>query len=132
MSLKLSHLDKLYWDKITKGDLLHYYESISSFILPYLKNKPLVMHRFPEGIKGVHFYQKEAGAHLPKFVKTTKIQHEERKISYIIAQNAQTLFYVVNLGSIELHVFNGTLPHLDKPGYMVSSILIRRPFLLIK
>lgn len=122
MTVKLSHLDKLYWDKITKGDMLEYYEAVAPVILPYLKDRPLVMHRFPEGIKGIHFYQKEAGEHLPNFVKTTKFQHEERKISYLIAQNKQTLLYVANLGSIELHMFNGSLPHLDKPDYMVFDL----------
>jgi len=120
--MKLTHLDKLYWDKITKGDLLRYYESIASVILPYLKNRPLVMHRFPEGINGVHFYQKDAGSNVPKFVKTTKFKHENRTISYLIAQNKESLLYVANLGSIELHVFNGTLPHLDKPDYMVFDL----------
>ena len=80
------------------------------------------MHRFPEGIEGVHFYQKDAGANVPKFVKTTKFQHEERKISYIVAQDLQTLLYVANLGSIELHMFNGSLPHLNKPDYMVFDL----------
>lgn len=122
MTLKLSNLDKLYWDKITKGDLIKYYESIAPIILPYLKDRPLVMHRFPEGIKGVHFYQKEGGEHLPGFVKTTKFQHEERKIAYIIAQNKETLLYVANLGSIELHVFNGSLPHLERPDYMAFDL----------
>jgi bifunctional non-homologous end joining protein LigD len=122
--MKLSNLDKLYWqkEKITKGDLLRYYEAIAPKILPYLKNRPLVMNRFPDGIKGVHFYQKEAGPNLPKFVKTTPIQHEERKIDYLVAQNVQSLLYVVNLGSIELHMFNGTLPHLSKPDYMVFDL----------
>ncbi len=122
MSLKLSHLDKLYWAKITKGDMLKYYESISSVILPYLKNRPLVMNRYPDGIKGVHFYQKDAGKNLPKFVKTTKFQHENRTISYLVAQNKETLLYVANLGSIELHMFSGTLPHLSKPDYMVFDL----------
>jgi bifunctional non-homologous end joining protein LigD len=122
MSLKLSHLDKLYWDKITKGDMLNYYESIASVILPYLKNRPLVMNRFPDGIKGVHFYQKDAGKNLPKFVKTTKFKHENRTISYLVAQNKETLLYAANLGSIELHPFNGTLPHLSRPDYMVFDL----------
>jgi bifunctional non-homologous end joining protein LigD len=122
MTLKLSNLDKPYWDKITKGDMLKYYESISSVILPYLKNRPLVMNRYPDGIKGVHFYQKDAGKNLPKFVKTTKYKHENRTISYLIAQNKETLLYVANLGSIELHTFNGTLPHLSKPDYLVFDL----------
>ncbi len=122
MTAKLSNLDKLYWPKITKGELLHYYETVAPAILPYLKNRPLVMVRFPNGINGEHFYQKEAGANLPKFVKTTSIQHEERKISYILVQNLQTLLYVVNLGSIELHVFNAPISHLEKPDYMVFDL----------
>jgi bifunctional non-homologous end joining protein LigD len=122
MNVKLSHLDKLYWDKITKGDMLEYYEKVASVILPYLKNRPLVMNRFPDGIKGVHFYQKDAGKNLPKFVKTTKFKHENRTISYLVAQNKETLLYVANLGSIELHMFNGTLPHLSRPDYMVFDL----------
>ncbi|HEX4840524.1 MAG TPA: non-homologous end-joining DNA ligase [Rhabdochlamydiaceae bacterium] len=122
MSLKLSHLDKLYWDKITKGEMLKYYELVAPVMLPYLKNRPLVMNRFPDGIKGVNFYQKDAGKNLPKFVKTTKFKHENRTISYLVAQNKETLLYAANLGSIEMHVFNGSLPHLSKPDYMVFDL----------
>jgi bifunctional non-homologous end joining protein LigD len=124
MKSLLTNLDKLYWpqDKITKGDLLRYYEKIAPTILPYLKNRPLVLHRFPDGYKGEHFYQKEAGSHLPSFVKTTTLQHEERKISYIVVQNVPTLLYTVNLGSIELHPFNAILSHLAKPDYMVFDL----------
>lgn len=122
--MKPTNVDKIYWpqDKITKGDLLHYYESISSFILPYLKNRPLVMHRFPDGITGESFYQKEAGEHLPSFIKTFSIRHEERKVSYIVVQNLESLLYVVNLGSIELHPFNASLKHLHNPDYMVFDL----------
>lgn len=120
--MKLSNLDKLYFDKITKGEMIEYYEKVAKVILPYLKNRPLVMNRFPDGIKGVHFYQKDAGKNLPKFVKTTPYQHEERTISYLVAQNLATLLYVANLGSIELHLFNGSLPHLSKPDYLVFDL----------
>lgn len=122
MTVKLTNLNKKYWDKITKGDMIKYYEAIAKVILPYLKNRPLVMNRFPDGIKGIHFYQKDAGKNLPKFVKTTKYQHEERNISYLVAQNLETLLYVANLGSIELHMFNGSLPHLSKPDYLVFDL----------
>jgi len=80
------------------------------------------MNRFPDGIKGVHFYQKDAGKNLPKFVKTTKFKHENRTISYLVAQNKETLLYAANLGSIEMHLFNGSLPHLSKPDYMVFDL----------
>ncbi|MDE3045689.1 MAG: non-homologous end-joining DNA ligase [Verrucomicrobiota bacterium] len=119
-----THVEKLYWpkEKITKGELLDYYESVSRYILPYLKNRPLVMRRFPEGIEGEAFYQKEAGLHVPPFVKTVKVHHEERDISYIVVQNVKTLLYVANLGSIELHPFHSVTSHLDKPDYMIFDL----------
>lgn len=124
MKAKLTNLNKIYWSqgKITKGEMLRYYEAIAPHILPYLKNRPLVLHRFPDGIKGQNFYQKEAGPNLPSFVKTFSVQHEERKISYLVVQNVQTLLYVANLGSIELHPFNAVCSHLEKPDYMVFDL----------
>ncbi len=124
MTAKLTHLDKLYWkkDKITKGDLLRYYEKIAPCILPYLKNRPCVMNRFPEGVPGIHFYQKEAGKNLPDFVKTASIQHEARKIAYLMIQNKPSLLYAANLGSIELHTLHALFSHLRKPDYMIFDL----------
>lgn len=122
--IKLTNLEKIYWpgEKITKGDLIKYYASIAPYILPYLKNRPLVMHRFPEGIKGEAFFQKEAGEHLPSFVKTVSVLHDAKRVNYILAQNAKTLLYVANLGSIELHLFNSTASHIEKPDYLVLDL----------
>ncbi len=121
--MKLSNLDKIYWpkEKITKGDLLKYYEAIAPYILPYLKERPLVMHRFPDGIDGVSFFQKDA-KEVPPFVKTFPVSHQNRKVNYILAQNAKTLLYVVNLGSIELHMFNSTTKQIEKPSYLVLDL----------
>jgi len=80
------------------------------------------MHRFPEGVEGESFYQKEGGVYLPKFVKTFTIQHEKKKISYIVVQNADTLLYVANLGSIELHPFNTSIKHIDRPDYLALDL----------
>ncbi len=123
-ALKLTNLDKLYWkgDKITKGDMLRYYKSVSRYILPYLRNRPVMLRRFPDGINGLNFYQKNAGENAPNFVKTAKVQHEGRKISYIIVQDVKSLLYVANLGSIELHTFNASLKRLEKPDYMVFDL----------
>lgn len=123
-SFAFSNLDKLYWEneKISKGDLIEYYAKISRTILPYLKNRPLVMHRYPEGIHGEAFYQKEAGRHLPSFVETATLQHTNKKVSYILVQNLNTLLYVANLGSIELHAFNASIQHLHKPDYLVVDL----------
>ena len=122
--MELTHLDKLYWprEKISKGDLIHYYESVARYLLPYLKNRPLVMRRFPNGIQGESFYQKDAGAHVPSFVRTKKVHHAERDISYILVQNIQTLLYVANLGSIELHPFHSRAQALEKPDYLIFDL----------
>ncbi len=123
MSLKLTHVEKIYWpkEKITKGDLLDYYAAITPFILPYLKNRPVVMHRFPEGIQGESFYQKDV-KEVPSFVKTAEVAHKERDVNYIVIQNQKSLLYVVNLGSIELHPFSSTLRRLGKPDYLVMDL----------
>lgn len=122
--IKLSHLDKIYWpeDRITKGELLQYYTAVAPFILPYLKNRPLVLHRFPNGIKEEGFYQKEIGKSPPKIVKTISVQHTEKKINYMVVQNIQSLLYAVNLGSIELHPFNSSIASLNKPDYAVLDL----------
>lgn len=123
MTLKLSHLDKLYWpkEKISKGDLIAYYTAIAPYILPYLKNRPLAMHRYPDGITGESFYQKDA-KQVPDFVKTATVAHKEKKINYITVHNLKSLLYVVNLGSIELHLFHSTVKHIDKPDYLVIDL----------
>ncbi len=67
-------------------------------------------------------YQRRGGEHLPSFVKTVPLQHTKKQISYILVQNLKTLLYAANLGSIELHVFNASLPHLQKPDYLVLDL----------
>lgn len=120
---QISHPEKIYFplDKITKGDVAGYYEKIANYILPYLKDKPLVMRRFPDGISKPSFVQKEAG-NVPDFVKTALIHHEDRDIHYILVNNLETLLYVVNLGSIEMHPFNAPITHIHKPDYLVFDL----------
>lgn len=123
MSVKLSHLEKIYWpnEKITKGEMLEYYAKVAKAMLRYLKDRPLAMHRFPNGIRGEAFYQKDV-QDVPDFVKTATVTHTNRKVHYIIAQNTKTLLYAANLGSIEMHLFNSTIKHLDQPDYMVLDL----------
>ncbi len=123
MSIKLSHTEKIYWprEKITKGELLEYYAKVAKTLLRYAKDRPLVMHRFPNGIKGEGFYQKDVGE-VPKFVKTVSISHANRKVRYIVAQNTKTLLYVANLGSIEMHLFHSKIKKLERPDYLILDL----------
>ena len=108
-----SNLDKIFWDKtsthpkLTKKDLIIYYDKIGSFILPYLKDRPLSLSRYPDGAKGKSFYHKNWNQeNTPSFVQTAKIYSESREsntINYIICNNKETLLWLANLGCIEMH-----------------------------
>lgn len=121
----LSHPDKIYWpnEKYSKKDLMDYYHEVSSFILPYLKNRPLVLRRFPEGIEGENFVQKDTkNFHLPDFIETVAIDHEDKTVNYFVVNNEKSLEYVVNLGSIELHPFHAEIDSLDYPDYFILDL----------
>ncbi|ASW75768.1 ATP-dependent DNA ligase [Chryseobacterium piperi] len=125
-SVKLTNQDKIYFPKdgITKGDVVEYYQSIADYILPYLKNRPLSLNRFPNGIEEQGFYQKDASDHIPEWVKTTKVYSEsnDKYIDYIYCNDKATLAYLNNLGCIDLNPWNSSLPDLEHPDYLVLDL----------
>jgi bifunctional non-homologous end joining protein LigD len=108
---KFSNLDKVYWDKtsehpeFTKRNLLAYYDKISAHILPYLKDRPISLSRYPDGVKGKHFYHKHWDQKKPEYVKTVQVYSESRNgiINYLVCNNKETLLWIANLGCIEMH-----------------------------
>jgi bifunctional non-homologous end joining protein LigD len=106
-----SNLDKIFWSKsqnhpqLTKKDLIDYYDRISRYILPHLKNRPLSLSRYPDGIKGKHFYHKNWDQEKPDFVESIKIYSKSRGgvINYVMCNNKDTLLWLANLGCIEMH-----------------------------
>jgi bifunctional non-homologous end joining protein LigD len=106
-----SNLDKVFWDKsenhprLTKKDLIEYYNKISKYLLPCLKSRPLSLSRYPEGIKGNHFYHKNWDQTKPDFVETVKVHSKSKGgiINYIVCNNKDTLLWLANLGCIEMH-----------------------------
>ncbi|MGA7368232.1 MAG: DNA ligase D [Nitrososphaeraceae archaeon] len=107
-----SNLDKVFWpknrfhhDDLTKGDLIDYYDKISDYLFPLLKDRPLSLSRYPDGIMGKHFYQKNWNMEKPEFVNSVKIYSEtaERSTNYLICNNKETLLWLANLGCIEIH-----------------------------
>lgn len=124
--LKLTNLDKLYWkkEKITKGDLIDYYLSVSDYILPHLKDRAQSLHRFPDGIESPGFYHKDAGKGAPSWVKTVHIFSESnnKEIEYIVCNDKDTLGYLINLGCIELNPWNNRIKFPDKPDFMIMDL----------
>lgn len=122
--LKLTNLDKVFWEKehYTKGDLIRYYLEIAPYLLPYIKDRPMVLNRHPNGINSESFFQKNVDHTPPKWIKTVEIQHEGRKINYLVITDEASLLYVINLGCIELNPFHSTVDKLDNPDYFVIDL----------
>lgn len=121
----ISNPDKIYWpkEKYTKQDLVDYYNQVTPYILPYLKNRPMVLRRFPNGIEGESFVQKNTTAlHLPDWMETVSIEHEDKDVVYFVIQNRKSIDYIVNLGSIEMHPFHARVDHLDYPDYFILDL----------
>ncbi len=119
----VKNLDKTFWpdDGYTKADVMKYYASIWPYLGPHLKRRPVSLVRYPEGIKGNFFYQKDV-ANPPSWVDTVPIQSEDRTINYAMVNNLETLIWSVNLGCIEVHPWLSTTTHLDYPTYLIFDL----------
>jgi bifunctional non-homologous end joining protein LigD len=121
-----TNLDKIYWpdEGYTKGDVIDYYNTIYSYIIKYMKERPESLYRTPNGIKEGGFFQKDAGLAAPDWVKFVPLYSEsaEKDVNYIICNDKPTLLYLANLGCIEMNPWNSRLKNLEKPDYLVMDI----------
>lgn len=125
--LHLTNQDKIYWpkEKYTKGDLIAHYDAVADFILPYLKDRPQSMNRFPNGISKPSFYQKDVDvAKVPSWLKTQKVfsTSNEAYIDYLICNDKATLLYMANLGCIEINPWNSRYTKEDYPDWVVIDL----------
>jgi len=122
----LSNLDKVFWpaEGYTKGDLITYYRTIAPAMLPYLQDRPLVMTRFPDGIDGKSFFQKDAPVFAPDWIRTEVIYSDdaEREVRYFVADDADALAYVANLGTIPIHVWASRIATLEQPDWAIIDL----------
>lgn len=118
-----THLDKLYWpkEKITKGAVLGYYATIAPLLLPYLKERPQSLKRFPEGINGESFFQKNIESP-PSWLTTLPFKHHDKTINYLLIQDVKSLLYAVNLGCIEIHSWLSRYQTFNYPEYLVFDL----------
>ncbi|MBV9972879.1 MAG: non-homologous end-joining DNA ligase [Candidatus Eremiobacteraeota bacterium] len=126
--LTLSNLDKVLFpqDGYTKGDLIRYYESVAPWILPHLKARPLTLQRFPDGIEGPSFFEKQAPKFTPDWVERIRIdapfKSKFAEIDYIICDDEATLVFCANLASVVLHVWYSRIKTLDAPDYALFDL----------
>lgn len=119
--IRLSNLEKVMWPKesYTKGDLLTYYFNISPTMLPHLESRPLTLKRMPNGVDGDFFYEKNAPAHTPKWMKRIPVDSEGsgRTINFLSVCDVAEMLWVVNLGCIEFHPLHGKGSDQSHPSY---------------
>ena len=111
-------------DGITKGDLIEYYRAIAPYLVPYLVDRPTVLTRYPDGIAGEMFYQKDMPDWTPPWLRTTTrwSEHSQREIHYVLIDDADGLAYVANLGSIPIHCWASRIVDLERPDWTIVDL----------
>lgn len=109
-------------DGITKLDLVEYYQRIAPVILPYLRDRPLVMERYPDGIDGESFFQKQAGRYFPSWIKTVSVPKQGGTVDHVICNDAATLIYLAGQAVITPHIWLSCAKQLNNPDLMVFDL----------
>src|SRR3954463_4773415 len=120
----VSNLDKILFPdgRITKTQVIDYYLRISDYLLPHVKDRPVTLKRFPNGIYGEFFYEKDAPSFTPEWVKTFPVPRRETSgppIRYILINDLPTLVWLANLANLEIHPFLHRVPRIQRPTQIV-------------
>lgn len=125
-NLTFTRLDKVFWpdDGYTKGDLLDYYRAVAPHLLPYLRDRPLVLDRYPDGITGKNFFQKNAHGFMRPWLRTEPVWEdaEDEDARAFVCDDLDSLLYLVNLGAIPLHLSASRVATLDRPDWCILDL----------
>jgi bifunctional non-homologous end joining protein LigD len=122
--LEISREDKVLFpeDGITKGDLVDYYRRIASAMLPYLKGRPVMMQRFPDGIDGPGFYQKDTGTAMPSWIHRVKVKKAGGTVTHVVCDDAATLVYLADQACITPHVWLSRADQITHPDQLIFDL----------
>jgi bifunctional non-homologous end joining protein LigD len=125
----ITHRRKVFWPEegITKGDLCDYYAAVADVILPYLRDRPVVLVRYPDGIAGEHFYQWNVPAHLPSWIRSLHLSRDEdgHPAEVFVLNDLESLLYVANLGCIPIHVLGARSETLDSCDFLTFDFDVK-------
>jgi bifunctional non-homologous end joining protein LigD len=125
-TIKVSNLDKVFYPKtgFTKGNVIDYYIRVSPYLLPHLKDRPITLKRYPEGVEGFFFYEKQCpGGGRPDSVKITKVpKHGGGEVNYCVMNDLSGLVWAANLADLELHTFLHKAPAIDRPTVLAFDL----------
>lgn len=118
--VRLTNLNKLFWAelKLTKRDLLQYYADVSPVLLPHIRDRAMVMKRYPNGAAGEFFFMKRAPSPRPEWVEICRIQHGSKMVDFPMVQDLASLLWVINLGCIDLNQWYGRCDDPERPDYL--------------
>jgi bifunctional non-homologous end joining protein LigD len=129
--LKLSNLDKVFVpdEGITKGDLIAYYRAVAPVLVPHLKNRPFTMIRYPDGIKGKHFFQKDAPSHMPEWipryralVSTRESPRQKKWVNFPLVNDELALLWMVNMGCIDMNAWYSRVDKPERPDFVLFDL----------
>ena len=123
-TVETSNEEKLFFpdEEISKGDLIDYYQKIAEKLVPCVKERPLVMKRYPDGIKGESFFQKEIGDYFPDWIERVKVKKKGGTVTHVQCDNAATLVYLANQACIELHPWLSRSDKLHYPDQLIIDL----------
>ncbi len=131
----VSHLEKIFYPDtgFTKGQVLNYYASIAPVLLPHLKGRPVSLKRYPDGVNGLFFYEKQCPSHAPEWIKTAKVAKSDGgEIDYCLLNDLPSLLWAANIANLELHTFQHRAPALLRPTALVFDLDPGPPADLVK
>jgi bifunctional non-homologous end joining protein LigD len=122
--LSLSNLDKVLYPEVgfTKGQVIDYYTRIAPFVLPHLRDRPLTLKRYPNGVDGGHFYEKNAPSHRPEWVQVAPIELRTKTIDFVLCNDLPTLVWLANLADLELHPSLSLAEDINRPTVMAFDL----------
>jgi bifunctional non-homologous end joining protein LigD len=123
-TLRLSNFDKVLYPKagFTKGDMIDYYTRVAPALLPHLRDRPLTLKRYPNGVEGQYFYEKNCPSHRPEWVRTEGISTGRKTIDFCVCDDLPTLVWLANLADIELHTSLSLTDPIERPTMMVFDL----------